>query len=359
MPIAIFGDTFGHYNTAQGPRKWTFWNASIVTDTVGVGSGTTVLLLNGSGRVKKTLGSTFTKLAQGCAMYLGATGAAFFTCENVFSHGIGFSVFLQGLSDGRVYVSVNGGPASPISTFVFNINQKYYVEFYCEIVASSPGSSDFAYKVVVNGDNVILDSAILGNIHWTAGATGLDFAQVELNSQGSPDSFFANYYITDGELLGDLSGKVLYTNGDGFHTDFTPSSAGAHYLMTKEHAPDDDATTIASSTAGDKESETLDNTGFSGTVKMVQGVWCRRKTGAGICSAKGGLRIAGADYLTDEHWPSDVDYDYQTYAWRKSPASGSDFTTILQPDLKKLSPRRCGMLREDSSQQEEKGMAGN
>lgn len=319
----IFCDSFDHYaNITLMQRKWTQVP----------GGGAIVAGRNGNGfqggatsSPSLTFGPTFTKLCCGTAYNTQSFSNWISVFNDIVSGGL---VGLHHVGDGRVFVASNFGNQSPFSTFTMLQNQWYYFELQ---VTSSP--PNVLYEVRANG-GTILSGSFLGG--------ALNFNQLLMILPGGGlTAIIDDLYVTDGEFLGDVNIACLYPNAAGDNSAWTPFVAGANYLQVKEHSPDDFTTYNSSSAINQQDLYNLDNiTGFFGTIKGAQALWCVARSAAGVGSVKGALKSGTTTIFDSEYFPSDVSWLYERAPYRTSPFTTLDWTVpeinALQQGIKRI-----------------------
>jgi hypothetical protein len=109
-----------------------------------------------------------------------------------------------------------GSASSPLSTWVMNVNQWYYLEMQAAITTGL-----LTVSARVNGVEILAWTWAHGN--WT----GKKFAAISnIPPGGGSTAVFDDLYVTDDEYLGDVRIGVLYPNAPGDATAWTPSTPG-------------------------------------------------------------------------------------------------------------------------------------
>jgi hypothetical protein len=277
----------------------------------------------------KTLDATYATLTMGCAYKTAAlTGEPFL----FYGPSVGLEFAID--SFGKAYFDLDypGGSniVSPPSTFVFNINQWYYVEAQAAIVDGSP--PHLVASARVNGAEFL-------TWDYTAASSlsGLRFASVAI--QGPGGGLSANWddlYVTDTEFLGDIRIGVLYPNAAGDSTAWTPN-AGTNWSQVEEHPADDDTSYVSASSVGLKDLYNLDDIdpAFVGTIKGVQALWLTKKSDEGDGAVKGVWKSGGTEITqADGHnylapggfYPSATSWLYDIQTKRASLFTAVDWT---------------------------------
>ncbi len=329
MPTLIFLDSFDHYSNAQASRKWTSWgSAGITTGRTGQGG----LTKGGIGEPGKTFGAEYAQLTAGIAYKTPRFTNEILFFKNV--RGPGPFALLQHVGDGRLSIKfmVKGSPdTSSPSTFVMNNNQFYYFELQASVssVDNGDGTSTVSFSATarVNENQILSHSA---NITITGAYDDVKFAEIRLGGPGGGDQATVDdLYVTDTEFLGDVQIAVLYPDGAGDLTQWTPL-AGNNWENTKEHpAADDDTTYNSSDTVAQVDLYHLDDIGgsFSGTIKGVQSLHLVKKDDEGSGAVKGKWKhgVTTIDQGTN-FFPSALGYLYNRQAERVSLFTAANWT---------------------------------
>jgi len=327
----LFIDSFDHYSTAQMSRKWTSLGGGAVIQS---GGRTSNCMMASNGGPSKTVGAgTYSSLAVGVA----------YNTQNLSNTPIRIQdatgsliAYLQHVGDGRLFVRVTFPPSSSWSsansTFVMNTNVWYYLELQVTISAGA-----VTYAAQANGASIL--SGTMGS-----GLTGTWDQVALIAAGGGNNSYFDDFYVTDGELLGDIRIYPLYPRLDGTTLQWVPSAGTTHFNLVNEHAPDDAASYVSCSSAnvGNQDQYYLDQiTGFSGTIKGAQGLWCLTKSDAGTASVLGVYRNGAGTIVNTANTfnPSYPSWQYFTEAQRKSVFTSSDWTAT------EINSMQLGLLR--------------
>lgn len=316
MSTLLHIDSFDHYDAiSELTSKWTGpipgGSAVLVTGRFGTGQA-----IKGTNAFITLPDAPFTALTQGVGYNTGNFQNDIFLIQDLSNANTGNNSLRQ-LGDGRLQVIIRNAFVGSPSAIALSLNQWYFVEFQI-ISVFSGGSNTVSWEARVNNATILSGSTTI------AGAA-ITYATVQLDN-GSL-TIYDDYYCTDTEFLGDHPIICLYTNADGSLTGWTPSAAGAHYLMTKEHNPDEDATYIYSSTPGDQELENLDD--IPGPVSAILGgqfLWRTKKSNGGVATITGDVKSGGTTVSTATYYPSADNYLYLRQPYRKSPFTGVDFT---------------------------------
>lgn len=326
-----FVDSAAHLNTAQVDRKWT-QGVNAITASGGRNGGPYY-----TGSVFG-LSRTFLNEVQSVVVGMAIMYPTAFQGSNDLivmanlSQPVGITFPIRIANDGRVHVLDSSGGVwnsvnFTLAGFTAHIGVWYFVEYKLTLgttVVSSSGHPTISYEVYI--DNVLIGSGTVTSTNTNAGLsfpnTGPTFAQVTIGTGGID---FCDIYMTDGEVLNDGVAQSFFTRQDGTYTAGVPSSAGAHYLMTKEHTADDAATTVVLANVADKDSSLMDVVSGYQTIKAVQFLWCANKPQAGVSSFEGLLKSGGSEVNTQEFFPNES-FFYHRLGYRKSPHTTLDYT---------------------------------
>ena len=329
MATLLFLDSFDHYSNAQALRKWTRWgSAGITTGRNGFGG----LTKGGIGEPGKTFGAEYAQLTAGLAYKTPGFANSILEFWNVVSPRP--FAKLQHVGDGRLRIAFTTGASqstSAPSTFVLNNNQWYYFEFQASVSAvdNGDGTSTLSYAATarVNEDQILShsDSLTINGSH-----TDVKWAEIKLGGPGGGrQATVDDLYVTDTEFLGDVQIAVLYPDGAGDLTQWTPL-AGNNWENTKEHpAADDDTTYNSSDTVAQVDLYHLDDigAGFSGTIKGAQALWLVKKDDEGSGAVKGKWKHGVTTKTqTDNFFPSALGYLYNRQAERVSLFTAANWT---------------------------------
>lgn len=326
----LFLDSCDHYSGAQGERKWTHGAAAGT-----VNSRTGPQSFGGPFAADLTFGPEYRTLACGVAYNTQA-----FANYPISFQGVDSCIARLGqYGDGRLIIDCSAGSSSP-STFVLAVNEWYYFEFYCQMTLTSIDSGHYtrAYNMTARvNEAVILTNSFSETVNRALPSSDRGFSSFAFGgSGGGYSTWFDDIYLTDGELLGDTKVAVLYPNGVGASSDWTPTS-GANWSNVEEHIPDDDTTVVSAATSGLKDLYNMDDIPASPVIQVlgVQALWCVKKTDAGAATVKGVWK-SGLTEIDQSHgnnfiapngfYPSNASYLYNKQAERKSIFTGLDWT---------------------------------
>lgn len=331
----LFVDSFDHYDTADADEKWTdsggFWptivagagscgsQAARITVfnefTKGIAFGSTTAIIgfhlnmnSGLGHINPTpvihLGDTF---GDGIALYRYTDGSlVVFRTDSV-------------LSGGYIWLGASGPDLIRDQTF-------YFIELKTTIHASN-GSAE----VRVNGATVISVSGVDTLSADVGGATptAIRFYGNDNESRDIDDLYVCDSTgSTNNDFLGPCRVEWIKPSDVGTHTgDWTEVGAASEWEAVRDASgPDDDATYITSSTAGDQHTSNMSSTSLpSGTIYGVQTLLQVRTTDTGFRGIKPIVLSGGTEQLGTESFPS-VDYRYHHQIFEEDPDTSAQWT---------------------------------
>lgn len=136
-------------------------------------------------------------------------------------------------------------------------------------------------------------------------------------------TYYDDLYIDDSDFHGDVRVLSFNPDGDGTHSDFTPS-AGSNYQCVDEGVANNDTDYVSSSTLNHKDTYTF-TTGSIAAVHGVQATHYVKKSDSGSRAITPICRSNGTDYsgnsktLTTSYWS---EYDI----WETDPDDSSTWT---------------------------------
>lgn len=325
----LFGDGFSHYATADAPKKWT---SVLGTGTIGSTagfvrrSGCSYFSLNGNTELKKTLGVNAGTLIYGCAynfQTIPATNKAlcYFNDSGTNQVCIAVNSALQ------VYAlrgTLGAGTVLGTSSAALPSTGWFYLEVKV-VVHATAGS----VTVKLNGLTTLLNLTGL-NTKATANAYANEFAQGN-NASSSATVLVTDLYLCDSSgtennnFLGDIRIDVEFPNGDGSHSDFTPSTGTSHSALVDEATPN---TTdyVSSSTVGAKDTYQFQNlTTITGNILAVQVINAVMKDDAGSRSVANVVK-SGATEVTDSAVVLSTSQTYSISVHEHDPATSAAWT---------------------------------
>lgn len=297
----IFFDGFDTYGTNEVLYEFTSIGASttVTIDSSGGrrGGGTLKCPTNQNQAISapnriitKTLPNNFTTLIFGFAFKTDV----FTSNKNIVSFRDGGTLQIElGLTaSGQLFVSRNG---TILATSIDSISTNVwdYIEFKFTI-----NNTTGSFEVRLNGNNIL--SATSQDTQNTTNAYVNEFVLGPyINSTNITlfTFFFDDLYVCDttgslnNDFLGDIRVDAILPTADGNYSQWTPSSAGAHYLLVDENPPN---TTdyVSDGTIGNKESFVMQNPPalVSQTIHGVKTKVAVQKDDAGARSLKVGVR---------------------------------------------------------------------
>ena len=135
------------------------------------------------------------------------------------------------------------------------------------------------------------------------------------------------------DFLGDVKVEGFAPTADGYYTDFTPLSAGSHYVeIYDQRGPLGVTTTYnTASVVEDKDSFTFTISGDLPTILAVAVRGAINNPDTGIASVRPFFRIDGVDYDADDLWDLGNSVLEQNAWFEENPATSSAWTkTVLE-----------------------------
>ena len=292
----LFIDGFDHYATADINKKWASASGSI--SSTGGRRGGGAFNTNGFGNVTSSnpFASSPTIIVGGAFKTTSANGGyrvVFSLKEGATDH---LSLCIN--TDGTISVlrGTQSGTLLGTSTTAVNQSNWNYVEIKATI-HSTTGS--IAVRINGTSEAALSLTGINTRNGGTNGAiTVVGLGQGSNGFYGSIDDFYIcnTSGTTNNDFLGDCRIDTIYPTSDGNYSQFTPSTAGAHWSLVDETAPN---TTdyVSSATVGQR-----DSFGFSdlsalaiNTVYGVQVNLAAMNSDAGLLSAGTMARLGAVD----------------------------------------------------------------
>lgn len=163
---------------------------------------------------------------------------------------------------------------------------------------------------------------------------------------GTCDFYYDDFIIND--TTGSVSNswpngagiEKLVPNADGNYTAWTSTGGAVDYteiddVTTYGNLPDDDTTTILSSTLNQRTSVNLSATTIAGTVEAIMLCTYAKNSAAGADEMGHGVRLSGVDYESETFVPA------TTYGWQKkvvtlNPGTSARWTTSQLDGMEKV-----------------------
>lgn len=307
----LFVDSFDHYNSlALMNRKWTI-----------PGGAALVVGRNGSGQALQC-GATFGNplLTFGWDYNPLTLGVAYRTenfSNQIFQLGAsGKTVGLTHVGDGRLCLTVNFSSTAPFPGFVMNLNTWYYFEFKITI-----STGLFTYEVRVNNSTIAT-----GSLAAATNALAMQTARVGGPGGGNVCTV-DDFYVTDGDFLGDASWRCIYSNAPGDTTDWTPNPAVANWINTSEHSPDDFTSYNQADVVANQDLYNMDDLGGSFTIVGAHALNCASKIAAGVASLESSIKTNTTLVQEPEFFPSFGSWQYQRKGYIINPVTGIAWTS--------------------------------
>lgn len=294
-----FLDSAQHYNSAQSIRKW--FNAATVTAGAGRRGGAAITL-TGTGIIK-TFDSEYTTLYMGGAF---KSPASPFKVYNTLS---GVSVQMHAIGDGRYYM-VGVDPSAPlVQNFGGNDvtppilgDRWYYLEMKAVCTSTTISVIFRINEQVVLTETYTLYGTVTSHASW---------ASVNIQGLGGGgSSTMCDFYVNNSGFYGDVNIDAIKPNAVGSSSMWTPSPAVANWNDVKEVIADDNTSTVSSLLPNDIDLYGMEDIPTGLVVKATQGLACVKKSDAGTATFKLQYGSGGGAVLSDEFFPSEIDYIY-------------------------------------------------
>lgn len=288
----IFGDTFDHYATADGLKKWNAFGTGVSIQASSGRRGGGCMQFSGNTRfADKTLPGSYSTLIVGFALDAAAGNT---TDIMRFLDGATVHTGLY-LTANNAIAAFRGTNATVLGT---SANGVVPASGFCYIeVKTTIHDTAGTVDVRVNGASVLSLSGQDTRNGGNASVTGFSFRGI-INTSKIDDLYVCDTSgsAPDNDFLGDVRGDCLFPDGDGNYTQFTCSTGSTHYVLVDESTPN---TTDYNegSTVGDRDSYTFGNLSAlaSQTVYAVQVCMAINKDDAGSKSAASFVRSGGTD----------------------------------------------------------------
>ena len=315
----VYFDPGDYFDTATGPEVYTVFTSNA---TVYPGEGREGQAALKGGNIRKTFSGS-ASAALGCAIkwITPSWNADMFSMYNALgSDMIAWGVTAAGIP----FVENVLGTQTRIvgdGSFSFANNQYYYVVLRATLTTDATNTFVSASLYVDGTLRITFPAADLGTTA-SVGSTLNGFYQT-VSAERRCDL----YYSFDESVW--WPNLVVLSNpptGDGTYTDWTPSSAGAHYLMIDEAPPDDDSTYISDgAVVGNRDSHTYTFSPPSGSLVGVELLSDMRQDAAGTVEITQFYRTAATNYAGTANV---VNSNYQVYwtSWLTNPNTGVGWT---------------------------------
>jgi len=236
--------------------------------------------------------------------------------------------YFQFASGNPIWVRLNGAGVLTIvdnttdiavGTTPLNVGTYYYLEAVC----TSAGNISVYLNYTGAGAPVAEVSATFparGNINifrigWFS----------TISNASMPVQYYDDIYVDDtGALYGDAAVLYDFPTGNDTPQDWVPSSGNAWERI--DNVPLDAAQYIEATVAGDTSS--FDFGGYTETLFQVHGAalnvnWLR--TGAGIETARQGVKVGGTDYFGTTATVPQTTAEWRRDYWQLNPATGTQW----------------------------------
>lgn len=298
-----FLDSFAHYTTAQGARKWSGWGGSAIVASLGRWGGSALDNTGSAGVLTLPTAGLFTAVAGAAYKITGSFGNYIhsFTSPTLPGASGSAGIALMHVGDGRLQVVLGNGarPITPISSFIMHQDTFYHIEL-AVMVGHFSGTDQIQATVYVNGVQILTG--------FRAVTPYTDYAITQYTVIGGGiATLWSDLYITGSETTGDTA--LVYGDtavfvqrpaSDQGTNAWVPSSGSAHCAMVDDTTPDDAATMLTDAGVG-----TIDLHGLSAVtvtpnspaILGTQFLVCADKDGAGTAEYAHVYHEGGSDYL--------------------------------------------------------------
>lgn len=269
----------------------------------------------------KTLPSTYSDVAAGCAYYLDLTTRTGSILGFYDGTNSGPNVRLNGSG---MLVAYRANTVLGTATMsALTAGSWHYIEMKAHIADSPNGT----FEIWLDGVQVYNGSS-LDTKESTNATVDTFFIGGKASAGGSSASlYFDDVYCTDGELFGDCRVKAYFPDGAGATTQWTKSGGSANYEMVDDVDPDDDSTYNYSSTATQKDTFALPATpGGVTDIYAVRVTVLARKDDAATREIATVVRSGGSDYEGTAIALSTT-YTYLSTYYDTDPNTATDWTT--------------------------------
>ena len=287
----IFCDSFDHYATADGTKKWNTFGTGVSIQSASGRRSTGCMQFSGNTRfADKTLPSSYQTLIVGFALDAAAANT---TDIMRFLDGVTVHTGLY-LTANNAIAAFRGSNATILGTSANNVVPSSgfcYIEVKTKI-DDTTGTVD----VKVNGASVLSLSGQDTRNGGNASVTGISIRGVGGTAKIDDLYVCDTSGSTNNDFLGDVRIDCLFPDGDGNYTQFTPSTGTSHYQLVDESTPNttdyNDGATV-----GDRDSYTFQNLSAltSQTVYGVQVCMAINKDDAGSKSATAFVRASSTN----------------------------------------------------------------
>lgn len=317
----LFLDSFDHYATADITQKWT--NASAATIVTGrTNSGVKVAT-----SLDKALTAGSATFITGFALNVATVAAGTILIVGDGGYGAGNAqVTLTLLSDGSMKLFRGTSTGTLLGQTAVGVITTTVQYLEVKIFVDNSGS----YELRVNNVTVLSGT---GDTQNTANAQWTGF-QVSTSSFGTT-AYIDDLYVNDttgtinNNFWGDTRIDVVYPDGDGASSGWTPSTGTTHYTLIDEAAPNGDTDYNSTATVNAIDEVTVQNTPMpNNTIRSVQANLNVKKTDAGAATVAIVARQSGVDYVGTSNAPG-TGYSYVREVYERAPDTSLWTATIF------------------------------
>jgi len=240
----------------------------------------------GTSNQNKTLPSSYSTIIGGFAVKFNTLGSGVF-----FMLRAGATSTLQlRLTSNKLEVLNSSSTSIATGTTTLTTGVWYYIEVKLFVNGASG-----TVEVHLNGTSEIASTT--GNF-GSSNITNFLIQQQTANISTTFDDIYAcdTSGTVNNDFLGDVRVETIFPNGDGAHTQWTPTGGGSHYTQVNETTPDGDTTYVSDSTPNDRDSYTFGDIDGNASVFGVQVSMYARKDDANTRQIAPVIRQGGTDY---------------------------------------------------------------
>lgn len=314
----LFMDSFDHYAIGDILQKYTSSSGgSIVSARTNNG-------LSGVASLQKALTAGDATCIVGAAIKWTALNKEIFSVGDGGVSAITSQVYLSVLTDGSLELRRGSSAGTILGTSAVGLiatGSFYFIEL--KVLVGNSGT----YDVRINNVSVLSGSGDTQNTavaQWTIVQFG-----------GGTGTVVDDFYINDGtgsinnNFWGDTRIDVVYPDGDGASSGWTPSTGTTHYTLIDEAAPNGDTDYNSTATINAIDEVTMQNTPVpDNTIRSVQALASVKKTDAGAATMAIMARQDSVDYVATTASPGTA-YAYVRQVYERAPDTSIWTATIF------------------------------
>jgi hypothetical protein len=352
--MLLFLDSYDHYSTPALFEKWT--QAGLDAGTADGAGGNAYAIAavgrNGTNGFRIRAGTSGQRQS-GPHLTVAATGATAIW-QFGFKSAIAFNVLLIGTTPGsdadlggirlsgtwQVWFRINANgtvscyrDSTLLGTTTIALQQNVYALLEFKVLLHS---STGTVTIRINGAEAL---ALTGqNTQGGASAAWDEFVTPSVEGVALAEWYWDDTIIMDGagtaynDLLGDNRVLACFVNGEGAHTDGTPSSGADRALMVDEVSADGDTTYNTKATTNQRDSFTIAGWPSAGLIGAIQLVGQARKDDEGSAEIALGVRVDGVDHDGTAQGLS-TDYAMKRQIFEEDPENAAPWAAGSPPEL--------------------------